>query len=315
MARPIRIEYPGAFYHVFNRGLEKREIFLSSQDDRQFLSLSLDVHRKYKIVFHAYCLMPNHYHLMLETPLGNLSRAMRHLDGIYTQFFNRKYERVGPLFQGRYRAILVEKESYALELSRYLHLNPVKARLCQKAEDYPFSSFPAYLGLAPAPAFLETDRLLEQFDSVRTNAAKTFYQFTWEGLRQDWEPAREARAGCVLGRESFFKEIREKFIRRLRGKEYAGLRTLSQEEKEEIVSKTVRQLHCRPSLRAKLLAYALFRFAPFSLEEIRQKIGAPTYAAVSKSVSRLEAQRKRDVEVDLALKRIERELEKEMSNV
>src|SRR3989338_4817159 len=127
MARPLRIEYAGAFYHVMNRGLERREIFQSSQDYEKFLTLLDPLFDRYQVRLHSYCLMPNHYHLYVETPQGYLSKIMRQLDGVYTQSYNRRYKRVGPLLQGRYKAILIEKENYSLELSRYIHLNQVKA--------------------------------------------------------------------------------------------------------------------------------------------------------------------------------------------
>ena len=147
MARPLRIEYPGAFYHVMNRGLERRVIFRDRLDYQAFLHRCLEVHNRFKVIFHAYSLMPNHYHLMMETPAENLSRAMRHLDSVYTQGFNhRKERRVGPLFQGRYKAILIDKDAYALELSRYIHLNPVKAKIVNRPEDHAYSSFRYYVG-------------------------------------------------------------------------------------------------------------------------------------------------------------------------
>ena len=125
MARPLRVEYEGAFYHVMNRGLERREIFQEERDYEKFLELVEDTHRQYQFKVHSYCLMPNHYHLYIETPQGDLSQGMRHIDGVYTQVYNKRRRRVGPLFQGRYKAIVVEKENYSLEISRYIHLNPV----------------------------------------------------------------------------------------------------------------------------------------------------------------------------------------------
>ena len=129
---PLRIEYSCAFYHVINRGLERLEIFRSKKDYRAFLDLCLELHKRFGLIFHAYCLMPNHYHLMVETPEANLGRALRHLDGVYTQGFNKRHKRVGPLFQGRYKAILMEKEAYGVELSRYIHLNQIGRASCRE---------------------------------------------------------------------------------------------------------------------------------------------------------------------------------------
>ncbi len=129
MARPLRIIYPGAFYHVTSRGNEQRDVFKSRRDREKFLLYLESATVRYGAVIHAYCLMSNHYHLLLETPEGNLSQIMRHINGAYTTYFNIKRKRAGHLFQGRYKAILVEADAYAKELSRYMHLNPVRGEI------------------------------------------------------------------------------------------------------------------------------------------------------------------------------------------
>ena len=136
MARPLRIEYPGAFYHVTSRGNEQKDVFRSRTDREKFLSYLDSATQRYNAVIHAYCLMNNHFHLILETPTGNLSQIMRHINGAYTTYFNVKRKRAGHLFQGRFKAILVEADEYAAELSRYIHLNPVRAGIATKPEDY-----------------------------------------------------------------------------------------------------------------------------------------------------------------------------------
>ena len=125
MARPLRIQYPGAFYHVTTRGNEQKGIFRSARDRQKFLEYLESATTRYGARIHVYCLMSNHYHLLVETPEGNLSRIMSQVNGAYTTYFNTKRRRFGHLVQGRYKAILVEKEEYAEELSRYIHLNPV----------------------------------------------------------------------------------------------------------------------------------------------------------------------------------------------
>jgi putative transposase len=129
MARPLRISYPGAFYHVTSRGNEQKAVFKSTPDRERFLEYLESSVQRYNAIIHAYCLMDNHYHLLLETPDGNLSRIMAHINGAYTMYFNIKRKRFGHLFQGRYKAILVEADEYAEELSRYIHLNPVRANI------------------------------------------------------------------------------------------------------------------------------------------------------------------------------------------
>ena len=141
MARPLRIEYPGALYYVTSRGNEQKDVFKSQRDREKFLSYLESAVVRYGAVVHAWCLMSNHYHLLLETPSGNLSQIMRHINGAYTTYFNVKRKRAGHLFQGRYKGILVEADAYALELSRYMHLNPVRAWMVAKPEHYPWSSY------------------------------------------------------------------------------------------------------------------------------------------------------------------------------
>lgn len=151
MARPLRIEYPGAFYHVTSRGNEQKDVFKSQKDREKFLDYLASATERYGAVVHAFCLMINHYHLLLATPNGNLAQIMRHLYGAYTTYFNVKRQRSGHLFQGRYKAILVEFDACALELTRYIHLNPVGAGMVERPEDYPYSSDHAFIGAGCDP--------------------------------------------------------------------------------------------------------------------------------------------------------------------
>ena len=146
MARPLRIEFAGAVYHVTARGDGQEDIYLGDDDRRLFLEVLGEVCERFDWVVHAYCLMDNHYHLLVETPNANLAKGMRQLNGVYTQAFNRGHARVGHVFQGRYKAILVQKESYLLELARYIVLNPVRARMVRSAKDWPWSSYRSTAG-------------------------------------------------------------------------------------------------------------------------------------------------------------------------
>ena len=154
MARPLRLEFPGALYHVTSRGNQRGNIFDDNDDRRQFLLVLQEVCHRYNWICHAYCLMSNHYHLLIETPDGNLSQGMRQLNGVYTQYFNRRHGRVGHVFQGRYKGILVDKNSYLLELARYIVLNPVRAGLVRSAREWPWSSYRATAGLTECPGWL-----------------------------------------------------------------------------------------------------------------------------------------------------------------
>ena len=163
MVRPLRIEYPGAWYHVMNRGAQRRAIVEDDADRACFEEVLGTTSERFQVEVHAWCLMDNHYHLMVRTPEGNLGRAMRHLNGVYTQHFNRRHGRDGALFRGRYKAVLVEAEVYWTHLSRYVHRNPLEAGALADLSAYPWSSYPAYVGKAARPKWLVTDAVLERF--------------------------------------------------------------------------------------------------------------------------------------------------------
>ena len=159
MARPLRIEYPGAVYHVTSRGNEKKPVFKDDADRENFLNTLQHVNNRYNWICHAYCLMTNHYHLLIETPDGNLSLGMRQLNGVYTQLFNKWHGRTGHLFQGRYKAILIQKDSHLLEVCRYVVLNPVRAKMIEKPEEWKWSSYLATAGKTKPHPCLTTDLL------------------------------------------------------------------------------------------------------------------------------------------------------------
>jgi REP element-mobilizing transposase RayT len=163
MARPLRIEYPGAVYHVTSRGNGRADIYLSNEDRKLFMEVLEHVVDRFGWICHAYCLMTNHYHLMIETPRGNLSQGMRQLNGVFTRRFNIRHGRVGHLFQGRYKAILVEKEPHLLSLCRYIVWNPVAAGMVSDVSEWCWSSYQTTAGLARKPMLLTIDWVLEQF--------------------------------------------------------------------------------------------------------------------------------------------------------
>ncbi len=174
MVRPVRIEFPGALYHVTSRGNRREAIYEEDADRELFLEILGQVIAGWNWICHAYCLMSNHYHLVIETPDGNLSKGMRQLNGVYTQTSNRCHQRMGHLFQGRYKAILVDAETYLLELSRYVVLNPVRAGMVEDPGQWCWSSYPAMLGETPIPAWLATDGLLVQFGKDRSKAIQRY---------------------------------------------------------------------------------------------------------------------------------------------
>lgn len=162
MARPLRLEFAGALYHLTARGNARSEIFADDEDRRVFLELLGKEIAQQGWRCYAYCLMGNHYHLLIETPEANLVAGMRRLNGVYTQAFNRRHQRVGHVFQGRYKSIVVDKDSYGLELSRYIVLNPVRARMVKRAQDWAWSSYGATVGAVAQPSWLDRDWVLGQ---------------------------------------------------------------------------------------------------------------------------------------------------------
>jgi len=207
MARPIRIEYEGAVYHVTSRGNERRKIFFSKRDYEKFKEYIGEAKEKYRFILHGYVLMTNHYHLLIETPEKNLSKIMHYINSSYTTYTNVKRKRSGHLFQGRFKAIVVDKDSYLLELSRYMHLNPVRAKIAARPEDYPNSSYKTYI-FAQGEALVTRSTILEMFSTKEVEARKRYKTFVETALGDDVEsPMKKVYGGMILGDESFIKDV------------------------------------------------------------------------------------------------------------
>ncbi|MBF0507200.1 MAG: transposase [Nitrospirae bacterium] len=202
MARPLRIEYSGAVYHITSRGNERKHIFWTDDDRSVFLRILQAVTVRFHWLCHAYCLMDNHYHLIVETPDGNLSAGMRQLNGVYTQSYNRMHERVGHVFQGRYKAILVQKESHLLEACRYVVLNPVRAKAIKAPEEWKWSSYRATAAMEKPQECVIVEWVLGQFDGDSSVAAIKYQEFVHAGIAQEsmWE---KVRGQALLGDEGF----------------------------------------------------------------------------------------------------------------
>ena len=201
MARSVRLEYPWALYHVTARGNRRDWIYLDDVDRRRFEETLAQAVERFNWVVFAYCLMGNHYHLLVETPDANLGRGMQWLNGVYTQRFNRRHRRVGHVLQGRYKAILVERESYLLELARYIVLNPVRAHLIDDPADWEWSSYRATAGFSDAASWLSTDRVLDEFGPAASRR-QAYRRFVHEGIGCA-SPWNDLHAQLFLGSEAF----------------------------------------------------------------------------------------------------------------
>jgi REP element-mobilizing transposase RayT len=204
MPRPTRIEFPGALYHVMSRGNRRAPIFFVDSDRLRWLETLSLICKRFNFVVYAYCQMTDHYHLMIETPAGNLSQGLHHLNGMYAQYVNRRHALLGHAFQGRYKAVLVQKETHLLELSRYIVLNPVRAGMTQCADEWFWSSYGATVGAIPAPPWLGTSWLLSQFGSTRSAAIAAYKNFVHEGVGQQSELLSAKQV--VLGDNAFVEQ-------------------------------------------------------------------------------------------------------------
>jgi putative transposase len=212
MSRPLRVEYPGAVYHVTSRGNGRAAIYLSDADRWKFLGILADTIQKYNWLCHAYCLLDNHYHLIIETPDPNLSLGMRQLNGVYTQAFNVAHQKVGHVFQGRYKAILVEKNSHLLELCRYVVLNPVRAGMVSQPREWKWSSYTSTAYPAgKQPEYLRTDWVLGQFSEKITTARQRYRNFVADGMVKHDQPWRKLVGQIFLGSEKFVNQMQALF--------------------------------------------------------------------------------------------------------
>lgn len=303
MARPLRIEYPGAFYHVTSRGNEQKDIFKSRKDREKFLDYLGSATERYGAAVHAFCLMSNHYHLLLETPEGNLAQIMRHINGAYTTYYNVKRKRSGHLFQGRYKAILVQADRYAAELSRYIHMNPVKVGIVAIPESYEWSSYRHYIGLAEAPAWLKRSFILGWF-----SGKDTYRQFVEDSMGQETEnPFAGIVASTILGSADFVKQITETHLGEiLADRNLPAVRRLNRPTLDEIVTTASQQIK-DDALSKKVSIYFCHRYSGAHLREIGERFEMSD-AAVSQASKRLRAAYENDAALKKIMSRIGKKL-------
>jgi REP element-mobilizing transposase RayT len=234
MSRPLRIEYPGAWYHIMNRGRRGENIFETEMDREMFVALLKESAELWGVRISAYCLMTSHYHILAQTPLGNLSRFMRHLNGVYTQRYNRLHGYDGQLFRGRFKSILVEEDSYLLELVRYIHRNPLRAGMVEMLGDYSWSSHHGYLSTAKAWEWLNKDFILSILSGKR-GRRKAYLQF------MDTEDSEEIQSlfekkkwPSLLGSADFINWVKETFFSKKKHREVPESAQLAPERQQII---------------------------------------------------------------------------------
>jgi REP element-mobilizing transposase RayT len=282
----LRLEFSGALYHITSRGNAKQSIFLDDWDRENFLTVLATVVDRYNWLCHAYCLMHNHYHLVVETPDANLSSGMRQLNGVYTQKFNNRHERVGHLFQGRYKSILVEKHRHLLSLCRYVVLNPVRSGTVRRPEEWAWSSYGPTIGSRNCPSFLTTEWILSQFGDNAREAMAKYRRFVLDGLRAE-SPWKSLKGRLCLGSAAFLKEMYEL----TKGKKSLGeipsvQKYAGRPELEELFADVTSRGR---EARNKLIHIACVRHG-YSLKEIADHLGLH-YTTVSVVLRRFEETR------------------------
>jgi REP element-mobilizing transposase RayT len=317
MARPLRLDHPGAIWHVTSRGNERREIYRTDDDRQSFLALLAESVVKHRWILHAWVLMANHYHLLVETPEPTLSTGVKRLNGRYAQNFNRAHHRVGHLFQGRFKAILVERESHLLELVRYIVLNPVRCGAVAHAGDYAWSNYRATAGLASAPDWLETGWTLAQFaPGSRAELCSRYRLFVADGRGARPNPWEDLVGQIYLGRERFCERMQKLAEPHLADREFpASQRQPVRASFEAIVAlvatafgetaESIRRRSHRPSRKA--LAHLASTEAGLPLVAIGQWMKL-TGRAVGHLVQRGTELERSDPEFAAALRSIRRQL-------
>jgi len=323
MARPLRLCFKNAVYHITARGNRKEEIFYSDKDKHTFLSKMNEAFEKYSFICYSYCLMDNHYHLFIKTPLGNLSNGMHYLNTSYSNWFRVKYDIVGPIFQGRYISILVDEDNYALLLSAYIHLNPLRANLVKRIYDYRWSSFLDYIGVRKMMVKrLDTLFILEQMDQNLNKAKKRYKEFVVENINMK-NPFKEGPyENFILGSKKFIKEIKGKVKAIGHKREIKETRIFGGYKKEEIINSISEEFGIKKdnifkrkkgNINRQLVLYLLKRYTSLSLKEIGELFNMD-YAAVSQATKRFEEKVIKDKKIfkmkDAVLRRL-----KSMSNV
>jgi len=331
MARPLRIQYPGAYYHLTCRGNNRKRIFGDDKDREEFLELlenSLDV---YQVSLYSYVLMTNHFHLLVQTPLGNLSGFMRHFNVCYTGYHNYRHSRSGHLYQGRYKSFLIDVDNYLLEVSRYLHLNVVRVHGLKTVsldervnllENYKWSSLPGYISRKKIEKFVNYNLILSMIGSrIR------YYKFIVEGLDKDIkDPFKEMKNGGILGGDKFLKKIRKEHLEAGSSREQPIYRELKSGtiKPEELINETAKYFNVKKEefsvkqgdgIKRGIISELLYKYSGIKQKEIGKMLGNIDYSAVSKLRTRLKKNMKNNKKIKKDLENLEQKITGKLSNV
>jgi REP element-mobilizing transposase RayT len=277
MSRPLRLELAGGLYHVTSRGDRREDIYVDDDDREAWLEVLGQCCERYNWAIHAWCQMTNHFHLVVETPLANLSAGMRQLNGVYTQRINRRHSRVGHVFQGRFKAILVERDSYLLELARYVVLNPVRAGLVKRSRQWPWSSYHAMVGTRPRPGWLHTDWVLSQFGAQRARQIQRYTEFVEAGIGAPdiWD---QLQGQIFLGSKAFVETMQHE----LQAANKHTIREIPRKQRRALAQSLD---YYRDSFDdAKIGMAAAYATGDYTLQAIADAFGVH-YSTVSRAVS------------------------------
>jgi len=320
VARPLRIQFEGALYHVFSQGSGKRVLFHTRTDREKFLQIIEDAYKRFGIIVHAYCLMNDHYHFIIETPRANISKAMQFIHSNYNTHYIHTHGRTGQLFQGRFKAILIERETYLKRLSRFVHLNSVRSGLAQQPEDHEWSSYRFFIadnGNLP-PIFLDMRTTLAIFDADSTDAREKYMRYVELGIGQPMEnPLKATRMQSILGSDEFVEEIKETYLQvpyALNSRINGNAR--SERKGDEIIIERINSAlaalkEANEKTKRKMRLYFLRKFTSKTLDEIVSMLDKPlTITAISKTVSRLGAERQGNPVLDVLMQQVEEKLKR-----
>ena len=321
MSRPLRIEYPGAWYHVMNRGRRSEQIYFNNSDRKSFIKVLQESSELWNIRIAAYCLMSNHYHLLIQTPEGNLSRGMRHINGVYTQRFNRSHKKEGQLFRGRYKAVLVESDGHLLEVMRYIHRNPLRAGIVNSLGDFQWSSHQGYLSRAKKWEWLQNENLLAMLASAKGKQRSAYMDFVSKGESEEIRKFYSLKnLPSILGGDRFKEFIRDRFSDLSSQSEIPEAKILAPDA-EKVIGAVMQ--YYRVSLQELLISrrgnenlardmavYLVRNLCRMTLPEVGKKFGIKNYSSVSSIVQRMKSRLETDKRIAKEVRKLLEEVDK-----